>query len=65
MKRAIILFTVILAGCNADASAPTIEKHINAEVSGYTGTPRKFLDVEAGVTCYYISYRAISCVKTH
>lgn len=65
MKRALILVAVLLAGCNSEAGAPTIDKRINADVSGYTGTPRKFLDAETGVTCYYISYRAISCVKAH
>ncbi|CAB3717281.1 hypothetical protein CEY09_31675 [Achromobacter marplatensis] len=64
MRRALILVAVLLAGCNSEASAPTIEKSINADVDGFTGTPLKFFDTETGVTCYYIGYRAMSCVKT-
>lgn len=65
MKRALILVAALLAGCNSEASAPTIDKHINADVEGSSETPRKFFDAETGVTCYYIGYRAMSCVKTN
>lgn len=65
MKRAIVLLTILLTGCNSDASAPTIEKRINADVPGATYTPRKFYDAETSVTCYYLGYHAISCVKTN
>ncbi|OAD17152.1 hypothetical protein [Achromobacter insolitus] len=65
MKRALILVAIILAGCNSEAGAPTIDKSINADVDGFTGNPRKFFDAETGVTCYYISYNAMSCVKTN
>lgn len=60
-----LLAIAMLGACDSQANSPTVDKRINADVDGFTGSPQKFYDAEVGVTCYYISYRAISCVKTN
>lgn len=59
----VCMLALILAGCDTTAGVPTIDREINADVDGYTGQPKKFLDEETGVVCYYIYYKTMSCVQ--
>lgn len=66
MKLLLALFAAaLLVACDSNAGLPTIDREMsNIRVDG-GGTVRKFHDADTGVTCYYIGYRAMSCVKTN
>lgn len=66
MKLLLALFAAALSvACDSNAGLPTIDREMsNIRVDG-GGTVRKFHDADTGVTCYYIGYRAMSCVKTN
>ncbi len=66
MKLLLALFAAaLLVACDSNAGLPTIDREMpNIQVDG-GGMVRKFHDADTGVTCYYIGYRAMSCVKTN